>query len=242
MSIEPINGSSLETIDPLSNFSHISKGVGEIPDTLSPGLPGPPPFLVRAALSVGIVCLHALLSAFHLACWIYDLFFGEPEEKSIYLALHDLSHSQDLAVAHMQKLHRAATDPIAHFWIGELLAIEELHPHLGELLRGANVRLEKDQGHFFRKWAEHSESYPRISSHHYQEPHCRALGHVLFYLDLQGHTRMQFENSPLLGVRGWIYHTLDYLYYCHDNQQIGVAGISPHTDAFHLNIQVKLSH
>ena len=126
----------------------------------------------------------------------------------------------------------------AGYLFSEFLDIPELHPHLTELLQGANICMVDDRGFFCRRWSEHPDCYRRISSHKYQENECYAIGHFLFWLDLEGNTRFQFENSPWKGFFSAINHAIDYLRYVRDNEQQGVTGSSVYTEEYCLKVEV----
>ncbi len=210
-------------------------------DTISSSLIRPirPAVPIRCVLSAALATLHASLWLFHLGSCLTDFLCGADSQKTIFLKLHDLADNQDEARSFMEQVSRESTDPSTQFLMIQFLALPEIHPHLGEILRGANVRLQGDQGRYFRTWSAHESARPRTSSHLHLPNECYEIGHLLFYLDLEGHTRMQFENSPLNSCRNWVYHTLDYLYHLRDGEQIGVAGTSPHVESRYLDVSIN---
>lgn len=216
----------------------IPRGLASIPDSID-SIPHPKPNLfIRSTISFGLWTLHASLWLFHVLSWIIHKINGPCLEKDLYLQLRQvLENNEDLS----SFLEKAEKQPhVAGFMVRELKNLPELQTHLKEILGGANIRIIGDKGFFYRRWSSHPKAYPRISSHNYQKGKCYGLGYICFWLDLEGHTRFQFENTPLRGFQNTIYHLIDMLRYWRDNEQQGVAGISPYTESHCLNIPINL--
>jgi len=114
--------------------------------------------------------------------------------------------------------------------------LSELLPYnvdMEKILYGANVRVE-DEGALYRKWSSSPYAYKRISSHKQQKNSSKAISHLLFYLDCEGNTRFQIEKTPTKGFFCYLLHSLDYLSYLCSGKQLGILGVSEHTEAFPL--------
>jgi hypothetical protein len=216
------------------------KGLAAIKDTLEFTTPpyAKPPFFQRAFASIGLWLVHSSTFTIRFFYFLRDQIHGSCEQKKLCRELHKLALEQDVEKIESFLEEAAQKDHPTGFLMGEFLALPELHDYLSEILKGANVCLKGDGGFFCHQWNQHPESYKRISSHKYQGDHSYALGYFLFWIDLEGNTRFQFEKSPLRGFRNHLNHVIDYLHYKRDNKQIGIAGKSMYTETHCLNVQV----
>lgn len=222
-------------------------GWASFPDSLAPAappeksfsferIPAKPPIYLQALFSFGLVLTHAVTFVFQACFWLIDAIYGMCQQKQLYIQLHEIAYQNDLEILFRFLSEQAEKDHIAGYLMKQFLDLPELHPHLVQILQGANVRLENEEGVFCRIWSQHPEAHVRISSHQYQGNQCYQLGYFLFWLDLEGNTRFQFENHPLKTPRDWIFHWIDLLRYKRDNQQQGVVGTSHHTEHYCLTI------
>lgn len=221
-------------------ISQTPKGLASVPDSIHayPIAPKPNCFM-RIAISLALVFFHLVTWSFQLVNWILKAIFGgESRQEGLYQKLHYLSKEGDMGGIR-QFLEEHAEEPFAAGYLfSEFVHLPELHSHLAEILQGANICLVGDGGFFCRRWREHPDCYQCPSSHNYKEGQCFAIGHFLFWEDLDGSTRFQFENSPLRGFFGWIHHMIDFLRYRRDNEQQGVTGTSLHTEDYCLKVNV----
>lgn len=218
------------------------RGLSAISDSITPppAKAPRPGFFQRAAIHLGIIFVHAITWTVQFVNWAYHKIFGYScSQKEFYHKLHEVAEKgspdeiKEFLIEHSDEGH--ATSYLSE----EFLALPELYPHLTEILRGANICLLNDSGFFCRRWSDHPEAYRRTSSHAYQDKECYAIGHFLFWLDPQGHTRFQLEKSPFKGFFSAIDHTIDYLRYKRDNEQQGVMGASPHTEEYFIPVEVE---
>jgi hypothetical protein len=213
-------------------------GLTTVPDTIL-STPHPKPnFLIRSTLFLGLWTLHASLWVFHLFSWAIHKATGPCSEKSLYQELRQLLDKKGDLASFLEKEEKRQN--IGGFILRELRALPELQPHLKEILDGANIRMIGDNGFFYHRWSHHREAYSRVSSHSYQKDQCYGLGYICFWLDLEGNTRFQFENTPFKGFINTVYHIIDMLRYWRDNEQQGVAGMSAYTESHCLNIPIDL--
>lgn len=201
-----------------------------------------PGFFHRAAIHAGIILVHAITWTIQGANWIYKSIFGHSNsDEEFYRKLHHIAESGTAEEIKEFLIEHSDEGQANTYLSDEFLALPELYPYLTEILRGANVCLIHDRGFFCRRWSDHPEAYRRASSHAYQDRECYAIGHFLFWLDPDGHTRFQFEKSPFKGLFSMVDHTLDFLRYKRDNEQQGVMGASPHTEQYCLAVEVDPS-
>lgn len=235
------------------SFSPGKTGLAAIPDSLSSAhfkelpakhpplerIPPKPPLYVRALVSFGLAMTHLFTMTFQIFFWLFDVIYGMSQEKLLYHRLHEIANEKNLEKLFQFLKEQAEKDHIAGYLMKQFLHLPELHGHLVEILQGANVRLENDQGFFFRIWSQHPDAYARISSHQYLGDACFQLGYFLFWIDLEGNTRFQFENNPLKTPRDWIFHWIDLLRYKRDNRQQGITGTSHHTEPYCLSFSIQ---
>jgi len=233
---------SIEFDNEISSFEPVRgapKGLSAIPDTMDALPKAPKPHLIkRIILSIGLLIVHGTTLTLRFCHWAFEKLTGPSRAKVLYQHLHHIAKKRDPAEIQAFLLKHSEENHAAGYLFKELLKLPEIHPFLAEILKGANVSLSNDRGFLFRSWKEHPEAYQRISSHEYQEDECYAIGHVLFWLDQSGHTRFQFENSPLKGFFSAINHVIDYLRYKRDNEQQGVMGSSAYTEDYCLTFEV----
>lgn len=141
----------------------------------------------------------------------------------------------------MVRLH-ASNPSLAPQIVIDLLSQASIWPHLRELMRGANAQLQGNTGELFRKLTQLQGATQRISSHAYQEGTSYGVeiplfGELLFWKDLSGNLRLQFEAHSLGTIFNIYYHFIDYLYYKLHGRQQGLYGSSRHTDANPLILQ-----
>ncbi|EKE08226.1 MAG: hypothetical protein ACD_17C00277G0001 [uncultured bacterium] len=217
-----------------------SLGLAGFPDSILAFPKAPKPnCMQRFCMGASLVLVHFFSITLQFINWSLKTFFGmESRQKVLYRELHLLSKKN--SPAHVEEfLIENSTGPFAASYLfSEFLDLPEIHPFLPEILQGANICLDQDRGFFYRRWSDHPDSYKRPSSHQYQKDECYALGHFLFWLDPNGSTRFQFENSPFKGLLNSINHLMDYLRYRRDNEQQGVAGTSPYTEECCLKVQI----
>lgn len=192
-----------------------------------------PHFLKRALISIALCVVRCTLGTFYALFWALDRIFGHSSERNLLTLFSQIVDQEGDISAFLQEA--SSKDSATGYILGELRHIPELHPLMRHILCGANVRLH-DQGHFFETWKQNPHAYRRHSSHNYQGQDCFALDHFLFWRDLEGNTRFQFENSPLKGFCNTIYHLIDYLCYLRDNLQQGILGSSPHVESSCIDV------
>ncbi|PIS03293.1 MAG: hypothetical protein COT85_01025 [Chlamydiae bacterium CG10_big_fil_rev_8_21_14_0_10_42_34] len=218
-----------------------SKGLSSIPDSLSiEPCPQKPNLIVRTLLNIALLTLHSTVWTVLVTNWFFRACMGYfSRQKELYLQLYPIAKKGDeVEITKFLAEHRKKPFA-AGYLFSEFLRLPELYSVLPNILEGANVCLLNDEGFFCRRWSDHHDAYMRKSSHKYQDDQCFAIGHFLFWLDLEGNTRFQFEKSPMRGFFSSINHTIDYLRYLRDNEQQGVAGSSPHTEEFCIKIVVN---
>lgn len=121
----------------------------------------------------------------------------------------------------------------------DVLSLDRDLSHISHILKGANVKIEGDNGVFFDKWKAIHGTHKRKSSHPCDEDGSYSLrGNLfhefLFWKDPITHcTRFQLEKSsfqPFTSPAVSILHARDYLNYKRLNLQQGPFGNSPITD------------
>lgn len=228
--------SAIPGIPPFSIKAGAPKGLLQGKDTLeTPPKHQKPPFLQRGAMAFGLLVVHAFTLGYRLLCWTRDAVCGPCRQRKLYKQLL-LAAKQGKAETFIKA--NANHPHFAGYLMQELEAMPKLHPHLEEIVKGANVRIEGDQGFFCFHWRKHPEARQRISSHKYQAKHCYELHHFVFWLDPKGHTRFQLQKSPLKGLRSCIEHLIDLLRYRRDNRQQGPAGSSPRTETHCITVAI----
>lgn len=230
-----------EKRDHIDPISRIPKGLAAIPDSIELPPMAPKPNLPRRFLiSIALLFVHMVTWTIQFGNWILKNFFGySSRQKVLYRELQEVATRGGQEEIEGFLTENSSQESAAGFLFGEFVALPETFMHMDEILKGANVCLTGDRGFFCRRWSEHPDSYRRISSHDYQGEECYAIGHFLFWLDLEGNSRFQFEKSPLKGFFSSINHLIDYLRYRRDNEQQGVTGASAHTEYFCLKIPVN---
>ena len=214
-------------------------GLSSIPDSiqsLASENPPKPPLLQRMFVSTLLFGLHIILLSFHFVFWVIDRITSTQSEKSIFKDLLKTIEEQDDLIGFLKD--SSSKGGPAGFIMREFAALPEFFQDLKEILGGANVCLFGDKGFFCRQWSGHPEAQRRISSHKYRGEECYELGHFLFWIDTEGNTRFQLENTPLNSFRNAIYHLFDLLRYWRDNEQQGVVGTSKYTETSCLSIAV----
>jgi hypothetical protein len=242
LEISDLTATSFDTeAAPIEFAVSAPSGLASVPDSISAPITAPKPHMIqRMFVSVGLFLVHLATWTIQLTNWIIKVVLGyASKQKALYQELHQLAKEGNNERIQEFLLKHAHEKSAAGYLFSELVQLPELHSHLAEILQGANICLANDQGSFCRRWSQHADCYRRPSSHQYQEDHCFAIGHFLFWLDLEGNTRFQFENSPLKGLISTINHLIDYLRYRRDNEQQGVTGTSPHTEEYCLKITLK---
>ncbi len=217
------------------------RGLGSIPDSIHihPAAAPKPNLIKRFAISIGLVFIHMVTWSIQFTNWILKTFFDfGSRQKVLYRELHHISKHGDMGKIEEFLVEHSEESFAAGYIFSEFVDLPELYSHLAEILQGANICMAGDNGFFCRRWSEHPDCYQRISSHEYQDDQCYAIGHFLFWLDLEGNTRFQFENSQFRGFFSGINHVIDYLRYRRDNEQQGVIGTSPHTEDYCLRVEV----
>lgn len=236
----PLEFEKIDATSPNPPLKEVENGLSAIKDSIHISVPHTkPPLLKRAFMALSLFVVHMLTLTFQFCCWIADLITGPCRQKALYRELSKAATAKDLSAIKLILIKGSQENHAAGYMMKELLAMPELHDHLEEILGGANVRLIDENGFFFQLWSQHPEAYQRKSSHEYQPNKSFALNHLLFWIDLDGNTRFQFENNPLKGLRNSIYHFIDYLRYRRDNLQQGVAGKSKHVEERCLTIRVN---
>jgi hypothetical protein len=218
----------------LESVSPTPQGLAAISDSMEIPRESPikPNIVQRLALNIGLLFFHLITWTVQLCNWILKNIFGyASRQKRLYNELHHIATNGDVNKIEEFLTRHAEEASAAGFLFGEFLYIPELHSHLSEILKGANVCFSRDNGFFCRRWSEQPGAYQRTSSHVYQGEECYAIGHFLFWLDPDGNTRFQFEKSPFLGFFSTVNHIIDYLRYKRDNEQQGVTGASCFTES-----------
>lgn len=209
------------------------QGLAGIPDSIHvPSEPQKPNLFKRIVITFGLGLIHLVIWAIHVYNWILHTVFGySSRQKIVYGELQHIASTGNTNEIEEFLIEHAQEATAAGFLCGEFVFLPELYAYLTEILRGANVSLCQDRGFFCDQWKQHPDCYRRISSHQYQTTECYAIGHFLFWLDLTGNTRFQFEKSPLQGWFNTIHHIIDFLRYKRDDEQQGVTGVSPYTES-----------
>lgn len=239
ISSEPIEFDFQEK--PVELVVKVPKGFGAITESsdLNSKAPKPGP-LWKFSLWVFLSLFQWATSAFHFVRWVLKSIFGlSSRQKILYQKLHEISERRDQEEIRAFLSEYSEEPFVAGYLFSEFLYLPELHFCLVDILQGANICFEEDQGFFCRRWSQHPESYKRSSSHKYQRDECYGLGHFLFFLDSEGNTRFQFENSPW-GGDSMVDHIVDFLRYRRDNEQQGVTGTSSYTEEYCIKIKVDL--
>lgn len=221
-------------------ISRVPKGLAEVPDSIEIPPESPKPNAIqRFVITLGLVFIHLMTWTVQFCNWILKNVFGySSRQKMLYTELHHIAKNGDAQEIEAFLIQHGEEANAAGFLFSEFLFLPELHAHLPEILKGANVCFCKDNGFFCKRWREHPDTYRRISSHVYQGQECYGIGHFLFWLDPAGNTRFQFEKSPFLGFFSTVNHVIDYLRYKRDNEQQGVTGASSYTETYCLMCKV----
>lgn len=228
--------SEMAGIPPVFAKTRSPKGILQGKDTLdSPPEHPKPPLLQRGAMAFGLFVVHAFTLGYRFLCWLCDAACGPCRQRKLYKQL--LLAAKEGKAEQFIKAN-AHHSHFAGYLMKELQAMPELHTHLEEIVKGANVRIKGDQGFFCHHWRKQPGTHRRISSHKYQGKHCYELHHFVFWLDLKGHTRFQLQKSPLKGLRSCIEHLIDLLRYRRDNRQQGPAGSSPRTETHCITVVI----
>lgn len=244
MSIDPINSSStsIDFIDDLSSYKSEpqTQRVDPFKDHHMISYETEQnPTLFRFIINFLQYCLKSYFVQFDFFHELKKKIFGLSHEELIIERLKSLHLEEDHTKIPPFLKSLPKNDHEIDYLLAELLEIEEIHPHFKEILAGANVKIE-DNGFFFHKWQSHNASYKRTSSHHHQKGMCYGFSYILFWIDADGHTRFQFEKTPLKGFTNRLYHLLDYLTYKNEGKQQGIIGSSVYTEKYPLTFQVNL--
>ncbi len=223
---------------PIEPSAKVPQGFAAIPDSLPIHPTAPKPHLLwRIAVSALLIAFQWITWTIRLFNWVLQSIFGlSGRQKALYRELHQISQNGDGGQIRGFLITHSKETFAAGYIFSEFSDMPELYCHFAEILQGANICLNGDQGFFCRRWSEHSECYKRISSHNYRGDECYAIGHMLFWVDPDGNTRFQFENSPWKGFISSINHVIDFLRYRRDNEQQGVVGSSLHTEDFCIRV------
>lgn len=180
-----------------------------------------------------ILTIKCYLLQYHIFTWIKRQLFGLSKEEKLMIQLKN--YCQENKDEHLfefiyslsleWKKDRQDFEEL----LLEVFHIREFHPHLKEIFHGANVKII-DQGRLFEKWKKNPLVYSRASSHNHKPGQCFAFSHSLFWLDSQGNTRFQLENTPLTGISNRLLHLIDYFNYIKTNEQQGILGTSKYTE------------
>jgi hypothetical protein len=237
-----IQNASLELGEESSkiSFQRSPKGLSAISDSIDmcplKGAPKPNSIL-RIGYSMALKVFQIMTLGIELWAWVFERIFGGLSQRSLYEKLYEISLKGNVhEIQNFLKKHSQNSSAVSYLF-SEFQNLPRIVAHLPEILKGANVCLEGDRGFFYSRWKSHAESYPRVSSHCYQPNTCFAIDHVLFWLDLEGNTRFQFENSPLNSLLSSMRHFADYLRYKRDNEQQGVTGTSAFTEEHPLRLR-----
>ncbi|HSX10393.1 MAG TPA: hypothetical protein VLF94_01570 [Chlamydiales bacterium] len=227
----------------IESVRQVPRGLGAVPDSIQIPPASPKPHIIkRVAVSLGLIFFHILTSTIQFYNWILKNIFGYTNrQKMLYHQLHDVATEGDADKIGDFLMEHADDASAAGFLFGEFFSLPLLHGHMTEILKGANVCLCRDNGFFCKRWREHPDAYPRISSHPSQDKKCHAIGNFLFWLDASGNTRFQLEKSPFRGFLSKVDHVIDYLRYKRDNEQQGVTGASGHTENHCLTFAIDPS-
>ena len=236
----------LETDFPMSEPSSPLRSIKSISFPVdSPKIHSQPPkpsLVSRIALFTALIFFQMLSWSLRSCSWVFEKIFDcSCPEKPLYRELHKVSKQGNIEKIREFLIEQSENAFAASYFFSEFVELNEIYSHLPEILKGANVCLEGDSGFFCNRWSQHPASYQRLSSHQHLVGKCYAIGHVLFWIDLEGNSRFQFENSPLKGFLSSIDHIIDFLRYRKDNEQQGVVGTSPHTEEFCLRIEIDPS-
>lgn len=239
MEIPEIDSPQLAPVPPMQDpLASPPRGSPWTPDTLSRP-PAKPSLIYRGVVHLGLVFFQMATWAIQASNWVLKNFFGlASRQKVLYRELFGICQTKNFEKIEAFLKHHSKKTHAAGFLFSEFLALPEIYFFLPEILKGANVRIYKDEGFFCRRWSQHSLARQRVSSHRYQGRECYEVGHFLFWLDPEGHTRFQFERSPFRGVFGFVNHGIDFLRYLRDCEQQGVVGNSPFTEEHCLTVPI----
>jgi len=242
MEIHPIQTEYTETtqeqFENTSSYHTIGNREGGI---LSYNTPKSISFASRLLINFCLLTLKSYLIQYKAFAWIKRKIFGlSKEEKLMYQLEKYCRENKDEELyrfVYTLSLERKKDREDFEELLLELFHIKELHIHLKEIFRGANIKIE-DNGSFFNKWKSNPQSYSRMSSHDHEKGQGFAFSHSLFWLDKDGHTRFQLENTPLTGISNRILHLIDYLHYIKSSEQQGILGSSIYTETNPIIIKV----
>jgi hypothetical protein len=125
----------------------------------------------------------------------------------------------------------------------DFLCHPSVTPYLYKMMKGANCLFSGQAETLFQNLIRIPGAKQRISSHAHQAGTSYGIetplfGELLFWKDLQGNLRIQFEAHALNNIFKIYYHFVDYLNYRLNGLQQGLYGSSKYTDAHPLCIRI----
>ena len=241
--LSPVSPNTSITVSQPTGSKEKEKKIDTIDFVRLPNTAPKPNFIKRTVIWAGLIFLQFAMLSVKISNWILEMLSNRHgEDKILYQALFEVSARGNTEEIKNFLVENSKDDSPAGYLFSEFLWIPEIYPFFTEILKGGNTCFENDEGLFYRRWSRHPDSIQRISSHNYQRGKCRAISHLLFWVDLDGNTRFQLESSPLRGILSFFEHLVDYLRYKRDNEQQGVTGASGHTEDYCLKIKVNLSN
>ncbi len=204
-----------------------------------------PPRPVRYLLISLLFFLHSIKFTLKACSRIFNkLFRSETVTKArerLFQSLHLPDPKDTQAI--LKRL--ASNDPsLAPKALIDFLSHPAISKHLRKMMKGANVLVRgKKANTLFRKLTQ----LPGVSQRRSSHPHKSGtsygfesplFGELLFWKDLKGKVRLQFEAHSLKSLFKIYCHTIDFFQYKLYNRQQGVYGSSKHTDAFPIVITI----
>ncbi len=204
-----------------------------------------PPRPVRYLLISLLFFLHSIKFTLKACSRIFNkLFRSETVTKArerLFQSLHLPDPKDTQAI--LKRL--ASNDPsLAPKALIDFLSNPAISKYLRKMMKGANVLVRgKKANTLFRKLTQ----LPGVSQRRSSHPHKSGtsygfesplFGELLFWKDLKGKVRLQFEAHSLKSLFKIYCHTIDFFQYKLYNRQQGVYGSSKHTDAFPIVITI----
>lgn len=194
--------------------------------------------------------LLVLLSPFSLCAKTYQKASSifkkmDPEVAQVKKVLKEHVVKKELENDSNQELYELAekVNGIAGIYVKEMvidvLSLGLKANALKEVLKGANISIEGDNGAFFDKWKHFPVCIKRVSSHKSDPEGCFSVKDPIFHEFLfwkdkqQKNTRFQLERTALFSFWHFsssVIHLEDYLVYKRSGQQQGVFGNSEFTE------------
>ncbi len=130
---------------------------------------------------------------------------------------------------------------LAPIGLVDFLSHENCLMHVKEIMCGANIVIKGTSKELFNKLTRIKGANRRPSSHPHKKDTSFGIasplfGELLFWIDEEGRTRLQFEAHPLTSVYNFFCHTSDFLKYRLTGAQQGPYGSSLYTDLTPLAI------